>query len=93
MERITPSGLDLYQRFRDRESQRTNWPKGADDENNLYSPVASDGGRHGDFGTEAKSTSPYQKVALSGALKWAIAASVTAAFLVRRANRPRLTAR
>jgi NAD(P)-dependent dehydrogenase (short-subunit alcohol dehydrogenase family) len=92
MERITPSGLDLYQCLRDRESQKTDWPKGADADNNLYSPVASDGGTHGDFGTEAKLTSPYQKVALSGALKWAIAGSVTAVFLVSRANRSRLAA-
>jgi hypothetical protein len=90
MERITPSGLDLYQRFRDRESQRTDWPKGADAENNLYSPVASDGGTHGDFGLESKSASPYQKVAHSGAVKWMIAGSITAFFLFSRASRTRV---
>jgi NAD(P)-dependent dehydrogenase (short-subunit alcohol dehydrogenase family) len=83
MERITPSGLDIYQRFRDRDSQKTDWPKSPDGENNLYAPVASDGGARGDFGTEAKRTSPYQKVALSPTFKWLLACSAAAAFLIR----------
>jgi NAD(P)-dependent dehydrogenase (short-subunit alcohol dehydrogenase family) len=84
MERLTPAGLDVYQRFRDGESQKSGWPKSADAESNLHAPVAWDGGAHGDFGAEAKRASPYQKAALSGALKWMIAGSAAATFLVAR---------
>jgi hypothetical protein len=42
--------------------------------------------------TADKVAGSYQKVALSGALKWMIAGSVTAFFLVSRAKRSRLAA-
>ncbi|HET8548684.1 MAG TPA: SDR family oxidoreductase [Bryobacteraceae bacterium] len=86
MERISPAGLDVYQRFREGESQKTDWPKSREAANNLYAPIASDGGLYGDFGTEAKRTSPYQKAALSGAFKWVVAGSVAALLLARGAG-------
>jgi NAD(P)-dependent dehydrogenase (short-subunit alcohol dehydrogenase family) len=81
VERVSPSSLDLYQRIRGDKSQRTEWPKSAEAEDNLYAPVAYDGGAHGDFGTEARRVSPYQKAAFSPAFKWVLAGSV-AAFLI-----------
>ena len=75
-ERISPAMLDVYQKYRDGESQKTDWPKPEYAPNYLYSPVEYDGGRHGDFVAQANEMSPYQKVASSGALSWLALGSV-----------------
>jgi NAD(P)-dependent dehydrogenase (short-subunit alcohol dehydrogenase family) len=88
VERISPAALDLYQSLRDDRSQKTDWPKSSDSPNNLYNPVIHDGGVHGDFVAKASRTSPYQKIAATGRLKWLAAGALTAIVVSRMHRRP-----
>lgn len=75
-ERISPKLLDLQQLQGGFEAQKTDWPKAEDAPNNLYAPVASDGGVRGDFSAQAKSSSLYQEVAAHSILSPLGAAAV-----------------
>ncbi len=67
-ERISPALLDVQQRLQGFRSQQSPWPKPADAPTNLYAPMEDDGGVHGDFLRQQKSTSVYQALgAHSGA--------------------------
>lgn len=62
-ERLNPRLADAQQRRMGFDSQKTHWPRSADAPNNLYQPVAHDGGVRGDFGGRAARRSYYQAVA------------------------------
>jgi NAD(P)-dependent dehydrogenase (short-subunit alcohol dehydrogenase family) len=85
IERIAPKILDIHQRYRGFDSQKTDWPKSPDAPNNLYGPMASDGGVRGDFSNWAKGRSAYQ----SAATHPIVSALVTAAVLGMVAYRGR----
>lgn len=63
MERLSPKLLDVQQRMRGFESQKSRWPKSEDAPHNLYAPVDHDGGIRGDFGEAAHSRSATQSLA------------------------------
>jgi short-subunit dehydrogenase len=76
VERISPKLLDLQQFKRGFSGQKTSWPKAADAPNNLYGPVADDGGVRGDFTSGAKKRSYYQEMAAHPAASPLAAAAV-----------------
>jgi len=59
-ERISPKLVDVQQRLRGFDDQKTAWPKRADAPHNLYEPLPSDGGVRGDFTRQAHKRSLYQ---------------------------------
>ncbi|MBW3628119.1 MAG: SDR family oxidoreductase [Gemmatimonadetes bacterium] len=67
-ERISPKLVDVQQLRQGFDAQKTDWPKADDAPNNLYAPVASDGGRRGDFSAQANDHSVYQSVAAHSVL-------------------------
>lgn len=62
-ERISPKLVDIQQRMKGFDDQKTDWPVAADAPNNLYAPVEYDGGVRGDFLRDSHQRSPYQSVA------------------------------
>lgn len=92
VERISPKLLDLHQLYAGFNGQRTDWPKSQSAPNNLYAPVADDGGVRGDFTAESHRRSAYQSLAshpVAGPLLAAGALAVAA----RMMGPPRDTAR
>lgn len=86
-ERISPKLVDVHQRHTGFASQKTNWPEPPDSPNNLYQPVAYDGGVRGDFLQGSHRHSVYQTVdhhALLGSIMAAGALAMAAAGLRRR---------
>jgi NAD(P)-dependent dehydrogenase (short-subunit alcohol dehydrogenase family) len=61
-ERISPKLVDVHQRYRGFDAQKTTWPEASDSPNNLYGPVAWDGGVRGDFTDGAHRRSTYQRI-------------------------------
>jgi short-subunit dehydrogenase len=59
-ERISPKLVDVHQRYKGFDAQKTDWPESADAPNNLYGPVDYDGGIRGDFIQGAHMMSVYQ---------------------------------
>jgi NAD(P)-dependent dehydrogenase (short-subunit alcohol dehydrogenase family) len=59
LESVSPRALDLHQLRRGSAAQRTRWPKGEGDPNNLWEAVEYDGGVHGDFTRVARPRSAY----------------------------------
>lgn len=88
-ERISPKLLDLQQLGSGFKKQKTQWPKGADAPNNLFSAVEDDGGPKGDFTPQAKSRSYYQEIAAHSTASPLVAAAALGlgAALVKRARR------
>jgi NAD(P)-dependent dehydrogenase (short-subunit alcohol dehydrogenase family) len=62
-ERINSRIVDFQQLYQGFDSQKSEWPKSVDAPNNLYGPVAGDGGARGDFSDRAKSRSLYHALA------------------------------
>jgi NAD(P)-dependent dehydrogenase (short-subunit alcohol dehydrogenase family) len=60
-ERLSPSLIDVQQRYQGFTSQMSKQPKPVDSPHNLYAPVEADGGVHGDF-PGAHRRSVYQAV-------------------------------
>jgi NAD(P)-dependent dehydrogenase (short-subunit alcohol dehydrogenase family) len=81
-ERISPALVDLHMQRNGFDAQKTDWPKSADGDNNLYDALTFDGGVQGDFGLHAKHRSPYQKLETSWAGKVTLAACVGAAIAI-----------
>ena len=59
-ERISPKLLDVHQLWFGFDAQKTQWPRAADQPNNLYDPVPHDGGVRGDFSDRATRQSVFQ---------------------------------
>ncbi len=79
-ERLSPALLDVYERKRGFDAQKTNWPRAAEAANNLGTPVERDGGTRGDFTHMETRRSPYQSLArLSWPAKVAAAVALVAA--------------
>jgi len=94
-ERVSPKLVDVHQRYKGFAAQRTDWPKSADSPNNLYGPIAHDGGVRGDFLQGAHTRSPYQAIdthAVFGSLVAAGALALTASALNRRGSNHGLAA-
>lgn len=87
-ERISPKLVDVQQLVQGFDAQKTDWPKGADAPNNLYSPVETDGGMWGDFSAQATTRSFYHEIAAhpQAAPLATAAVLVAGALLIRRAN-------
>lgn len=62
-ERISPKLIDIHQRKKGFDAQKTTWPEAADSPHNLYEPVEYDGGMRGDFVRESHHRSAYQTTA------------------------------
>ena len=67
-------------------------PKAVDAPNNLYGPVASDGGVRGAFSARAHASSPYQAVAAHAVVASSVAASAAGAAALAAAPRDRTLA-
>lgn len=83
-ERLSPALVDKYMRFRGIRTQQTSWPKPADAPNNLFEPVEYDGETYGDFGTEARASSVYQRLPNPAALGAAAFGFVIASVVISR---------
>lgn len=62
-ERISPKLMDLQMMRSGFKKQKTQWPKGPDAPNNLFTHLESDGGPKGDFPQQTKARSIYQEIA------------------------------
>jgi short-subunit dehydrogenase len=71
LERLSPRAVETHQLLTGFKGQRTSWPKSEHDPNNLYDPVADDGGEHGDFTREAKPRSVFDYVDRHSKAFWA----------------------
>jgi short-subunit dehydrogenase len=69
--RVSPRAVEVHQRLTGFKGQRTDWPKPEESPNNLYEPVADDGGGHGDFTSEAKPRSVFDYVDRHSKAFWA----------------------
>ncbi|MGQ0562819.1 MAG: SDR family oxidoreductase [Gemmatimonadota bacterium] len=76
-ERISPKLVDMHQLKTGFTAQKSKWAKSAAAPNNLYEPVAYDGGISGDFLDDLKRRSPYQRVDAH-----VVASSLTAAVVL-----------
>ncbi len=77
-ERISPKLVDIQQRMKGFDDQKTDWPVAADAPNNLYAPVAYDGGVNGDFLRQSHHRSMYQSIAANVVASSLIGAGVLA---------------
>ena len=89
-ERLSPKLVDVHQRLQGFESQKTDWPKGAEAPSNLYEPLEHDGGVRGDFQQRSHRRSAYQSIEgrpVLSALLAAAALAVAASALERSRGR------
>lgn len=82
IERINPKLLDFQFRRTGFSGQQTDHRKGLEAPDNLYDPVAVDGGGHGQFGKKSKKRSPFQGYTLRSLATAAGLMTVAATFLV-----------
>jgi NAD(P)-dependent dehydrogenase (short-subunit alcohol dehydrogenase family) len=83
LERVSPSIVDLHQLKRGFTAQRTDWPKGENDANNLWDAVEYDGGVHGEFTRGAKPRSVYNFMEGHKGALW-LAGAVAGGLALRR---------
>jgi short-subunit dehydrogenase len=86
-ERVSPKLVDVHQRYKGFDAQKTDWPEPVESPNNLYTAVEHDGGVRGDFLQGSHERSFYQTMdrhVILSSLAAAGALALSAAELNRR---------